>query len=559
VYRHKLYLAFALLVSLAVVQATLSLWTSQTAATHVERSRIANQMLAEFIALGADKQRLKVWLAQALLIQDQAPQTREKYLQQMQASIQTLNRLILLDQQLADTSADFAAINTQQQTVSILSTNISMLQYNLQQKAARQQREPLDPAQTWRLLIEIFDNLEGLDLKHLIAEAIELQKSRSEQAEIRASEALQQARLLVLTTCITAMVLAIWLALLLARSVYRPLQQLLQGTSALAEGQLDTRLPEQGQQEFRLLARSFNQLAASLQRARNKEAQYIRQTEQIVTDRTAQLQEAIAQLQQAEQRQQRFLADVSHELRTPATTIRGEAEIALRGADKSADDYKLSLIRIVETTAELTDRIDDLLLLIRSEQNMQLHFKQQSVQSLWPQWLEQAQRFCQAQQVSCLSDTPTATVLAQQLYLDPVKTAQALQILLDNAVRYGAHRPIHLAATLHQDCLQLSVSDSGIGVEPPEQAHIFQRYYRSAPARQLRPDGLGIGLALCQALLKAQHGEVKVQSPLHQPIPTPESASTAHTPGGPGSCFSLCLPLVETSAEQGVTDASDDH
>lgn len=547
-YRHKLYLAFALLVSLAVVQATLSLWTSQTAATHVERSRIANQMLAEFIALGADKQRLKVWLAQALLIQDQAPQTREKYLQQMQTSIATLNRLIVQDQQLAETAADFSAINTQQHTVSILSTNISMLQHNLQQKAARQQREPLDAAQTWRLLIEIFDNLEGLDLKHLIAQAIELQKKRSEQAEARASAALQQARLLVLTTCITAMLLAVWLAWLLARSVYRPLQQLLQGTSALAEGQLETRLPEQGQQEFLLLARSFNQLAASLQRARQQEAQHIRQTEQIVTERTAQLQEAIHQLQQAEQRQQRFLADVSHELRTPATTIRGEAEIALRGTDKSVEDYKLSLLRIVETTTELTGRIDDLLLLIRSEQHLQLHFKQQSVHTLWPQWVEQSRRFCQAQQVSCEITPAAAPVLKQQLFLDPEKTAQALQILLDNAVRYGGRRPIYLTVRLSMDQLRLTVCDEGIGITPAEQPFIFQRYYRGSQARQLRPDGLGIGLALCQTLLRAQHGDVILENP-----------SQPANPHWPGCCFSLCLPLVESDSIPGEPDAGDDH
>ena len=546
-YRHKLYLAFALLVSLAVAQAALSLWTGQTAAAHVERSRIANQMLAEFIALGADKQRLKVWLAQALLIQDQAPELRERYISQMQANIKTLNELSVQDLQLASSADDFVAINTQQQTVSILSTNINILQHNLQQKAARQQREPLDPAQTWRLLIEIFDNLEGLYLKTLIAEAIRLQQSRSEQAEARASAALQQTRLLVLSTCISAMLLALLLAVLLARSMYRPLQQLLQGTSALAEGQLETRLPEAGQQEFRLLARSFNQLAASLQRARDKEALHIRQTEQIVSERTAQLQQAIDQLQQAEQRQQRFLADVSHELRTPATTIRGEAEIALRGADKSAGDYKLSLLRIVETTTELTDRIDDLLLLIRSEHNLQLHFKQLSVAALWQQWVEQSQRFAQAQQLCCELQPPSAVVLQQQLYLDPVKTAQALQILLDNAARYGAGQPITLSVTSTPDSLQLAVTDRGIGVAPADQPQIFQRYYRAAPARQLRPDGLGIGLTVCQTLLEAQHGKVTLQSPVRHGDGTVS-----------GSCFSLVLPLVETSlADATLPDTAD--
>lgn len=534
-YRNKLYLAFALLLLLTLIQAATAVWANQVAAHHVERSRVANQMLAEFISLGADKQRLKVWLAQALLTNDDAPSVRERYMARMQANLLKINQLIQQDQQLARSRDDFHAITTQLKTISILETNVAVLERSLAQKAAMPSA-PLNAADTWTLLIQIFDNLEGLDLKTLIAQAIELQQQRSGAAEAQAAAALTQARILLFSTCSVAVVLALLLAVILARAMYRPMQQLLEGTSALAQGVLSTRLPEQGQQEFVLLARSFNQLAVNLDRARMQEEAHTREIEQIVAERTAQLQDALSKLQQAERMQQRFLGDVSHELRTPATTIRGEAEVSLRGADKTALEYKESLLRIVESSQLLSRRIDDLLLLVRSDQPLQLRFKDVAVADVWPLWCEQAERICAAAQQTLVIVPASSTMLAQHLFIDLDKTAQALQIVLDNAIRYGKQQPVTLRLQQTASQLIVAITDTGIGVPADAHPKLFQRYFRADNARTLRPDGLGIGLSLCQTLMQAQHGTVQVQSP-------PE-----HTPVG--TTLYLGFPLVGEDTEE---------
>lgn len=536
-FRNKLYLAFALMVVLTLIQAATAVWANQVAAHHVERSRVANQMLAGFISLGADKQRLKVWLAQALLTNDDAPGVRERYLQQMQSHLQKINQLLQQDQQLAQTPDDFSAITTQLKTVSILETNVVVLERSLARKASAPSA-PLNAADTWTLLIEIFDNLEGLDLKTLIAQAIDLQQQRSAAAEAQAAAALTQARLLLFSTCGFAVVLALLMAVVLARAMYRPMQQLLAGTSALAQGVLSTRLPEQGQQEFVVLARSFNQLAVSLDRARVQEEAHTRQIEKVVAERTAQLQDAVSKLQQAERMQQRFLGDVSHELRTPATTIRGEAEVALRGTDKSAAEYKESLLRIVESSQLLSSRIDDLLLLVRSDQPLQLRFRDIAVADLWPLWCEQAQRQCAAAQQALVLAPASATMLQQHLFIDMDKTMQALQIVLDNAIRYGQQRPLQMGLQVTHEQLQLSITDQGIGIPPAAQHQLFQRYFRAENARNLRPDGLGIGLALCRTLMQAQHGAVQIQSP-----------AMTEPSGHGGTTVVLSFPLVGEEPE----------
>jgi len=538
-FRHRLYVAFAVLALLTVVQAAAALWAGHVASQQAEHSRIANQMLVEFIKLGADKQRLKVWLAQALLTQENNTDARERYLQKMQNNLREINQLLIQDQQLAQTADDFAAIHAQLKTLSILETNVTALERSLQKKAAVL-NGPLSAAQTWTLLIQIFDNLEGLDLKTLIADAIALQEQRASTAESKAAEALHHAKQLVIITCLLTVVLAMLAAFMLSRTMYQPMQRLLQATDDLAQGMFERRLPEAGAFEFKQLANRLNLLASHLQQAKLNEAAHTKHIEQVVAERTAQLQEAVGRLQQADQMQQRFFADVSHELRTPATTIRGEAEVALRGQDKTVADYKDSLLRIVDTSQQLSRRIDDLLLLIRSEQPLQMRFHQHALPMLWSRWCALATRVAAANHLK-FSAIEKVQPTTQQLFLDADKTDQALQILLDNAVRYGAGNPIELWLEVVGDQVHVAVRDYGIGVSADAQFDIFQRYYRADNARALRPDGMGIGLALCRSLMQAQHGDVTLQ------LPAPD----AH-----GSLFILCFPLVDDEPE---TDASIDY
>jgi signal transduction histidine kinase len=184
----------------------------------------------------------------------------------------------------------------------------------------------------------------------------------------------------------------------------------------------------------------------------------------------------------------------------------------LRGADKTALEYKESLLRIVESSQLLSSRIDDLLLLVRSDQPLQLRFRDLPVAEVWPLWCAQAERLCAAAQQPITIQAISADILAQHLFIDVDKTSQALNIVLDNAIRYGKQLPIQL--TLHQtaDQLILAVTDQGIGIPSDARAQLFQRYFRAENARKLRPDGLGIGLSLCQTLMQAQHGSVQVQS-----------------------------------------------
>lgn len=523
-FRSKLYLAFFLLLAITLLQAGLAIWASSVASYHVERSRVANQMLAEFITLGADKQRLKVWLAQSLLVKDTTVEQRDKYLNQMQQSLKHLNQLLEHDQQLSEHPEDFSAIGQQLKSLSILETNVAALETSLRNKQIKPQHE----AEIWSLLIQTFDNLEGLDLKHLISDSIELQRKRSAEAETKAAKALQRVKLLVIAVSLLGAACAVTLAVVLSRGLYQPIEQLLTGTSALSNGQLDYRLPELDHSEFSTLARSFNQMAAGLERARQQEEDHTRRVEQEVTERTRQLQHALEQLQQAEQQQQRFLADVSHELRTPATAIRGEAEISLRGGDKTSEFYKDSLVRIADTSTQLSRRIDDLLMLVRGNQQLQLRFRTVPLADVWQQLLALAQRLSSSQPVQVICAPLPAASAYTKLWIDPDKLLQALQIILDNAIRYSGKQKIVNVNIQIEDQCRIWVRDYGIGIAPDDLPNVFKRYFRAENARDLRPDGLGIGLSLCETLVNSQHGTIELLSEQDQ-----------------GTTVAVNLPLIE--------------
>jgi len=159
-YRNRLLLSFGLLVMFCIVQAVAAFWTSGIAAYHVERGRVSNQMLAEFIALGADKQRLKVWLAQYLLTNDAPLSERDRLLVQMEHILSNLQSLLVNDQLLSDDEQGYQEVNRQIRALSILETNIFALKRSLLDKESI----TLSEAEIWRLLIQTFDKLGPVDL-----------------------------------------------------------------------------------------------------------------------------------------------------------------------------------------------------------------------------------------------------------------------------------------------------------------------------------------------------------------------------------------------------------
>ena len=199
--------------------------------------------------------------------------------------------------------------------------------------------------------------------------------------------------------------------------------------------------------------------------------------------------------------QRRFLADAAHELRTPIARARGAGELALSLPAGSEDRDALER---TQRELELMSRlVDELLELARADagraaESLQLGFLDDIVTDVVRGFDPVAKR----QALNLHVDVPDEAPLR----MEPDSLSRLVGILVDNAIRYTPPcGTVRVAVESRPEGARLIVEDSGIGIPELDRALLFERFYRGAEARQLAPDGSGLGLPIAQAIAD-RHG-----------------------------------------------------
>lgn len=352
------------------------------------------------------------------------------------------------------------------------------------------------------------------------------------QIDDASNTVLRQLNYVISASLATAIIVGFGSLLLLRRRLQQPLENLLQGTQAVTNGDLSYRMPVNGRDEFAHIATRFNQMAAEIEQHRRRLEQSQKSLEQRVTERTEQLRLANEALGQADKTRRQFFADISHELRTPLTVIRGESQFALRGADKTPEAYKDALQRILEQAEQLSRLVDDLLFIPRSDAGSAcLVCKAVALNTLVSQVCADAQTLAYHKAVTIQCHTDVAEVMTNG---DQGRLRQLFLILLDNAVRYS--RPastVTVLMILSPLGVSVHVRDTGIGIPPEELDQVFERFYRGNNAAVLHSDGLGLGLPVAKAIVEAHCGDIIADSQLDQ-----------------GPTITITLPTVPTVRKQ---------
>jgi signal transduction histidine kinase len=205
------------------------------------------------------------------------------------------------------------------------------------------------------------------------------------------------------------------------------------------------------------------------------------------------LNEMLARLEAALERERTFVADASHELRTPLAILKAELELALR-AGRTREELEAALRSAAEETDRLTSLAEDLLVIARVDEGRL---------PLRPARLQAAE----------LLDTVAARFPGRALAsapaglhmeADPERLQQALGNLVDNALRHGGTRA-ELAAERLDGKVELHVRDDGPGFPPAFLDAAFERFTRADPARSR--GGAGLGLAIVDTIARAHGGE----------------------------------------------------
>lgn len=226
-----------------------------------------------------------------------------------------------------------------------------------------------------------------------------------------------------------------------------------------------------------------------------------------------------------------FVATVSHELRTPMTSIKGYVDVLLMGAAGGLSEQQTNFLKIVqENTQRLTILVNDLLDISRIEANrVKLALQPIDLYTLMETILDEFRtRSMEGKNLQFVLNAPSDL---PRVFGDPERIRQILASLLDNAYHYTLESgKVTLKARQDGAEVQIDVTDSGIGIPPEEQPHVFERFYRGENQLILETSGTGLGLSIVQHLVGMHGGRIWLES---TGIP------------GEGSTFSFTLPLYQ--------------
>lgn len=258
-------------------------------------------------------------------------------------------------------------------------------------------------------------------------------------------------------------------AMVVSSLVVAPLKQAAATSEQLAEGHLEQRIPERGDDVVATLARSFNRMAENLQRQ-------------------------ITQLANLSRVQQRFVSDVSHELRTPLTTIRLASDVLYDARER----YDAPSARSAELLKTQVERFELLLADLLEISRMDAHAADLSGEptnlvDLVREGIDSLGGLAEDTGTTILLHTPGGHASVD---VDARRIARVVRNLLANALEHGEGRPVDVTVDSSQTAVAVGVRDHGIGMDPMDAARVFDRFWRADPSRQRRIGGTGLGLAI---------------------------------------------------------------
>jgi len=231
------------------------------------------------------------------------------------------------------------------------------------------------------------------------------------------------------------------------------------------------------------------------------------------------LNDMLARLDHSFEAQQRFTADASHELRSPLSRLRIEIELALR-RPRAPTEYEATLRSCLEEAERLTLLVDELLVLARLDAGQE----RGPTETVCLNELAQDA----ARRLDSTARQRQVRINLEHALVARGPASLVLANLLDNALKFspaGSSVTLRVAAVGLQAVV--SVADTGPGLQADELPHLFDRFYRGAAARASGVPGVGLGLALSQAIVHAHGGSIEASSP-----------------ASGGATFSIRLPLA---------------
>lgn len=295
--------------------------------------------------------------------------------------------------------------------------------------------------------------------------------------------------------------LVVFMTFMVTLQAVRPIRAAARVASRLAEGKLSERMPVRGNDEMATLARTFNEMAESLQRQ-------------------------ITRMEGLSRLQRRFVSDVSHELRTPLTTVRMASDILFDARDTFPPDVSRSAELLNNQLDRFETLLSDLLEISRIDAGAtRLEFDQIDMGDVVREEVEAILPAIRSHGVVIRLWMSPGDHLAS---MDRPRVNRIVRNLLSNAVEHAEGKPIDVAVVAGKRGVAVVVRDYGVGLTPQQAERVFDRFWRADAARARTMGGTGLGLSIAREDARLHDGKLEAW-------------------GSPGNGASFRLTLPRTS------------
>jgi signal transduction histidine kinase len=196
-----------------------------------------------------------------------------------------------------------------------------------------------------------------------------------------------------------------------------------------------------------------------------------------------------------------FLSIASHELKTPLTSIKLHTQVFKRNSSYSKEKVDRLVDQIDTQSTRLIKIIDGMLDISRIRTGQLVMTKN---------------KFNLSEVVKELLPAHISSEIEANIFIngDRERIIQVMNVILNNAARYGRDLPIRVSLVQRKTKITFSVQDQGYGISPEDQKRIFQRFQRAVPASEV--SGIGLGLFIAKEIVEAHNGKITVKSEIGQ-------------------------------------------